>query len=82
MIPITQNIIFTPCDRFSQITSHLCSVADPEGGRGGTALSKIGQNLAKLAPYLPISASTPPVTDHHGSAPDAPYYSKGVPTIT
>ncbi len=25
MIPITQNINFAPCDRFSQITSHLCT---------------------------------------------------------
>ncbi len=36
------------------------SVADPEGGRGGAALSKIDQNLAKLAPFVPILASTPP----------------------
>ena len=46
----------------------LHRVADPEGGRG----SKIGQNLAKSAPFLPILASTPPppLTDHPGSAPD------------
>ncbi len=31
---------------------------------------KIGQNLAKLAPFLPILASTPPLTDHPGSAPE------------
>ncbi len=36
------------------------TVADPEGGRGGTAPSQIGQNLAKLAPFLPIFASMPP----------------------
>ena len=45
------------------------SVADPEGGRGDTAPSNIGQNLAKSAPFLPILASTPPLTDHPGSAP-------------
>ena len=29
------------------------AVADPEGGRGD-------ENLAKLAPFVPILASTPP----------------------
>ena len=45
------------------------AVADPEGGHGGAAPSKIDQNLAKLAPFVPILASTPPLTDHPGSAP-------------
>ncbi len=40
------------------------AVAEPEGGRGGAARSKIDQNLAKLAPFVPILASTPPLTDH------------------
>ena len=39
-------------------------------GRGSTAPTKIGHNLAKLAPFLPILASMPPpLTDHPGSAP-------------
>ncbi len=46
------------------------TVTDPEGGRGSTAPSKIGQNLAKLPPFLPILASTLPLTDHPGSAPE------------
>ncbi len=29
-------------------------------GAGGTAPSRIDQNLAKLAPFVPILASTPP----------------------
>ncbi len=36
------------------------SVADPEGGCGGTVPSKICQNLAKLTNFLPILASMPP----------------------
>ncbi len=35
-------------------------VADPEGVCGGAAPSKIDQNLAKLAPFVPILASMPP----------------------
>ena len=42
-------------------------MADPEGERGGT--KKIDQNLAKLAPFVLILASMPPLTDHPGSAP-------------
>ena len=45
------------------LQTNLSSVADPEGGHGGVAPSKIGQKLAKLAHFLPILASTPP-TDH------------------
>ncbi len=38
------------------------AVADSEGGVGHPEppLSRIGQNLAKLAPFLPILASMPP----------------------
>ncbi len=49
---------------------HETSVVDPDGGCGGTTLPKIGQNLAKLAHFLPILAFTPPLTDHPGSAPE------------
>ena len=45
------------------------AVANPEGWRGGAAPSEIGQNLAKSAPFQPILASMPPLTDHPGSAP-------------
>ncbi len=44
-------------------------MVDPEGGRGATAPSEIGQNLVKLVPFLPILASAP-TTDHPESAPD------------
>ena len=42
------------------VSTNLRSVADPEGERGGTARSKIDQNLAELAHFVPILASMPP----------------------
>ncbi len=39
------------------------TVADPEGGCGGTPLKLV------LAHFLPILASMPPLTDYPGSAP-------------
>ena len=45
------------------------AVADPVA-HGGTALSKIGQNLAKLVPFLPNLTSMPHPNDHPGSNPD------------
>ena len=44
---------------FQSVIRQPNAVADPEGGHGG-APSKIGQNPAKLAHFLPILASMPP----------------------
>ena len=58
--PPTEAIFLPQCWYCCNAILLSIPVADPEGGRGGAVPSKIDQNLAKLAPFVPILASTPP----------------------